>query len=456
MVLIGFKVRNSKKATSRWFALLPGFLHDRINRSPDLQKIIKNTAWLIGDRILRMIVGMLVGVWVARYLGPDQYGLINYAMAFVGIFGGLASLGLNGIVVRDLVRAPEDANATLGTAFLLQLLAGSLSLALAIIAIMVFRPGDDLLLGMVVVLGFILVFKATEVIRYWFESQVQSRFIVLVENGAYMLSIVIKIIFISIRASLMAFVWTTFVEGLLIAVGFLFVYILHRGPLRTWRPYLKRARSLLNESWPLLISGTLVLVNMNLDKVMIGQLANAREVGIYSAANVFVGFWYFVPVAIIGSIAPKLIATHASNIHRYHELSKRIYKYFGIGGSMLALLFSLFSESIISFFYGYQFRNGGPVLAISIWAIVFVFQVSFRGRLLVIEGEQIYISVLILLGTVTNIFLNFLLIPTYGAIGGAIAYTASWGMSAIVFPAFFNKTRHHAVWSVGLDWIPSK
>jgi len=444
-------MRNEKNTLIKQLTSFPYFLRNRITQSPDLQKALNNTKWLVIEKLLRMVIGLIVGVWVARYLGPVQYGLMNYALAFVAIFSGIASFGLNGIVVRDVIKKDKSVGETLGTAFILQVFGGLLTLSFIAIVIRYIRPGETLILNMVLVLGFVFIFKSTEVIKYWFESLVQSRYSVFVEGSAYLISSVIKIALIVIKAPLMAFVWALFIEGLITAAGLFIVYTYKGWRINAWQVSCKRVLSLLKDSWPLLVSGTLVLINMSIDKVMLGQLANDQEVGFYSAANVFVGFWYFIPMVIIGSIAPKLIKMHTLDLYKYDDLSKKIYLFLGGGSFIVALIFSFASDALVLFLYGDQFKSAGSVLAISIWSIVFIFQVSFRGRLLVIENEQIYVTILILMGTLTNIFLNFLLIPICGAIGSAIAFTASWGFSALIFPMIFKKTRHHAMWSLGLN-----
>ena len=138
------------------------------------KRILDDAAWLFADRIIRMGVGLVVGVWVARYLGPEQFGLLNYAMAIVAMFGAFAGLGLNGIIVRDLVKDPDCANITLGTAFSLQFISGLLVFGLAVAAINFTRPDDALSKLAVAILGFALVFRATDVVKYWFESRIKN------------------------------------------------------------------------------------------------------------------------------------------------------------------------------------------------------------------------------------------------------------------------------------------
>lgn len=107
-------------AKSGWFRYFPASLRTKIEHCPNFQKALNNISWLFADRILRMGAGLFVTIWLARYLGAEQFGLLNYATAFVALFSALATMGLNGIIVRDLVKSPETANIVLGTAFVMQ------------------------------------------------------------------------------------------------------------------------------------------------------------------------------------------------------------------------------------------------------------------------------------------------------------------------------------------------
>lgn len=162
----------------RWLRFLPASIRNRIQDSQNVQKIIGNVGWLFFDKVLRMGVGLFVGVWVARYLGPERFGIMSYGIAFVGLFSAIGTLGLNGIVVRDLVRNPADKDATLGTAFVLQTLGGLVGTILALVSIEYAKPDDEVLKIIVLILGTAMVFRASDIVKYWFESKVQSKVVV--------------------------------------------------------------------------------------------------------------------------------------------------------------------------------------------------------------------------------------------------------------------------------------
>lgn len=434
------------KVPPAWLKLIPAPLRARIEHRPHLLKALTNTGWLFGDQILRMTVGLLVGVWIARYLGPEQFGLLSYAMAFVALFGTIASLGLNGIVVRDLVKDPSGANTTLGTAFVLQFIGGFMAFGLAIAAIGLARPDDSLSRLMVAVLGFVMVFKSTEVVKYWFESQVQSKYTVMVENGAFLLFAAVKVALVLNGASLMAFVWAAFAEGGVLSAALLGVYAWRRGRLSEWRPCYIRAKTLLKDSWPLIISGLAVIIYMRIDQIMLGQMLGDESVGIYSAAVRISEIWYFIPMAIVASVFPSLMqnqdqAAFTKNFQRLFDLM------FAISFPM-ALLMAAFSTLIVRVLFGVGYLDASPVLSVYAWAILFAFLGVPAGRWYLYADLQKLALARTALGAVVNVTLNMMLIPRYGPVGAAYATLAAIAISNVLFNALDGRTRHLFVMQV--------
>jgi PST family polysaccharide transporter len=287
--------------------LIPAFIYKRIEHRPNLLKIVDNIGWLFVDKILRMGVGLLVGVWVARYLGPEQFGLFSFASAFVGMFGAVAGLGLQSIVVRDIVRDPTCKEETLGTAVVLQLIGGLLSYACVVGTIFWFRPEDSLAKLMVSILGAILLFKFSDVALYWFESQVLSKYIVWVQNGCFLIFGIIKVVFIIGSFPLHAFVIVAVVEAIFVAVLMLIMLGLHGPKLKQFRFSITRSRELLADSWPLLLASMAIMVYMKIDQIMLGQMLGDDAVGIYSSAVRISEVWYFIPMMVVASVSPSVL-----------------------------------------------------------------------------------------------------------------------------------------------------
>jgi len=431
----------NKNMTPKWIAALPSFLRNHKEHHPNFQKILINTSWLFGDKILRMGVGLFVGVWIARYLGPEQFGLLNYALAFFALFTSVANLGLNGIVVRDLVQDPSITETTLGSAFFLSVFGGFSAFALSLLAISYARPDDELAKFIVVLLSLLMVFKATDVVRYWFESQVQSKYVVWMENGVFLTMSTVKIGLILTNAPLIAFVWVIFVEALIVAVGLLGIYTWTGGNLATWRFRFVRATVLLKDSWPLILSGLAIMVYMRIDQIMLGQMLGDESVGIYTAAVRISEIWYFIPITIVASVFPSIIEAKKQNETLYYHRLQNLYNIMVMLALALAILMTFLSDWVVTLMFGNAYLEAGTVLSIHIWAGIFVFLGVASGKWFLIEGLQRYSFYRTLLGVVVNIALNLIMIPKFGVLGAAWATVISYAVAAMFSDALQKATR---------------
>lgn len=409
--------------------------------SPSLRKIIGNTAWLFGDKILRMVLGLLVGVWVARYLGPEQFGLYNYAVAFVSLFSTFATLGLDGIVVRDIVREPSCQNETLGTAFVLKLLGGIATLLLTVGTISLVRPEDNLIRWLVAIIAAGTVFQAFDTIDFWFQSQVQSKYTVYAKTTAYLLINGVKIVLIQMRAPLIAFAWTALAEIALGAVGLVIAYLVKGHALRAWQCSLIHAKKLLKDSWPLIFSTIVITIYMRIDQLMLGMMIADKAVGVYSAAVRVSELWYFVPGAIVNSIVPSIIEAKAISESLYYERLQKLLSFLSKISYAIAIPISFFSSQIIMLIYGEKYIDAGPVLAIHIWAGLFVSLGLARIPWMLAEQFMKFELATTAVGAVINIVLNLLLIKRYGGLGAAIATVIAQIVATYGANALYAKTR---------------
>lgn len=420
---------------------LPAFIRSRIAHRPNLIKIINNIGWLFFDKVLRMGVGLLVGVWVARYLGPEQFGLLNFAMAFIGLFGAIATLGLQGIVVRDIVRDPENARVTLGTAAILQLIAGLLTFLLILAVIAWLRPDDPLARGIVAIMGAMMLFRASEIAVYWFESQVQSKYTVWVQNSVFLFFAVIKAVLILQQAPLIAFVWAMLAEAGFAAL-LLLIVMGKAGPgLRSLTGSLQRAKSLLRDSWPLLLSGIAVMLYMRIDQIMLGQMIGDEAVGIYSAAVRISEIWYFIPMAIVASVFPSIVNAKKISEVLYHERLLRLCTLMTWLSIAIALPLTFIADWLVSLLYGTAYQGAGSVLLIHIWAAVFVFQGVASGVFFTVENQARKSLYRTALGAVSNVMLNVVLITYYGINGAAVATVLSQFVANYLYDLFDNSVR---------------
>jgi len=424
-----------------WLKFLPAFIARKIEGRHNLQNIIGNTGWLFADKIVRMGVGLIVGVWVARYLGPVQFGIFNYAQAFVSLFAVFATLGLDGIVVRDIVRDPACREETLGSAFLLKLTGGFLTLLLTVGSIYLLRPGDSLTRLLVTVTAVGAIFQVFDVIDFWFQSQVLSKFTVIARNAAFLVVSLAKIVLILKQAPLVAFALAGLVEIVLGAAGLVVAYRVHGYRLKFWKGSVSRAKVLLMESWPLVLSGLAIMVYMKIDQVMLGEMVGDEAVGLYSAAIRVSEIWYFIPTAIVSSVFPAIVAAKSIDEKTYYDRLKKLFKLLVGIAYLISIPLSLLATHIISALYGKSYLAAGSILSIHIWASVFVFIGVGQGPWNITEGLIKLSLQRTLAGAIMNIALNVILIPRYGGIGAAIATVVSYATSAFFMNAFDKRTK---------------
>lgn len=421
--------------------IIPAFVRNRIAHRPNLVKIVDNIGWLFFDKILRMGVGVLVWVWIARYLGPDQFGLLNFAMAFTGLFGALAALGLQGIVVRDIVRDPKSTNQTLGTAALLQLIAGLVTFLLIFISIAYLRPDDALSRSVVAILGTIMTLKASEIAVYWFESQVQSKYTVWVQNSVFLVFSAIKVAMIMQSAPIVAFAWAMLAEAAVGALVLLFVMGI-RGPrLNQLAVNFERAKSLLRDSWPIIISSISIAVYTKIDQIMLGQMAGDEVVGIYSAAVRISEIWYFVPMGIMASVFPAILEAKKRSELEFYERLQKLFDLMVTISVFVALPMTFMAIPLIQILFGDSYAEAGVVLTIHIWAAVFVFLGVANGSWFLVENRLLLSLHRTALGAVSNIILNLILIPAFGVTGAALALVISQALASFFYDGLQKETR---------------
>jgi O-antigen/teichoic acid export membrane protein len=420
---------------------ISNFIHRRIGHGPNLVKIVHNISWLFFDKILRMGVGFFVGVWIVRYLGPEQFGLLSFAIAFAGLFGALAALGLQGIVVRDIVRKPNCAPETLGTTAILQLIGGIAAYLIVLVAIVYLRPDDGIAFTIVSILGSTMLLKASEISVYWFESKVLSKYIVWVQNGVFLVFATVKVILILEKASLIAFVWIMLAEAVVVATILLGVMSKYGLLLTKLRVSIKRAKSLLKDSWPLLLSGISITIYMKIDQIMLGHMIGDEAVGIYSAALRISEVWYFIPVVIVASTFPAILEAKKRSEKQYYLRMQKLYDLMVVISLVVMLPMVFLSIHIVTLLFGEAYRDAGIILSIHIWGTIFVSLGLASGAWFTAENRQVLILQRTASGAVFNVALNLLLIPNFGGIGAAIATVASQAVSTLLFDGLQIETR---------------
>lgn len=407
-----------------------------------LMKYFKNTSWLFGEKILRMSVGLFVGIWVARYLGPDQYGLFSYAQSFVGLFVAFSTLGLDSIVVREIVKNNSKSEDIIGTAFWLKII-GAVSVLLILAVAINFTSNDYSTNYMVFIIASGMIFQSFNVIDFYFQSKVLSKYIVYSNILSLLTSSILKVLCILNDAPLMAFAWIILFDNIILAAGFIYYYIKINKDFKIRKVKFNSdtALKLLNDSWPLILSGIIISIYMKIDQIMIKEMLSSEAVGQYAAAVKLSETWYIIPMITSTSLFPAIINSRKINKELYYKRLQKLYDLLIWLAITITIAMTFLSDWIVTFLYGIEFSQTASVLNIHIWASVFVFGGVAAGKWIVSENLQKYANYFLLIGLFTNLILNYNLIEIYGIYGAAIATLISQAIASLFAPLIFKETR---------------
>lgn len=409
---------------------LPNIIRRCCPGDGELRRLIGNTGWQWADNLMRMAVGLVVGVWLARYLGPEQYGLYSYALAFVSIFAVAAALGLDDLIVRDAVSHPQQQRELLGSAAALRLLGGGVTLGGAVAAILVLRPGDRVSHELVAIIAAGALFQSVGVIEFWFHSQLQARLVVLGKCAAFMLTSLARVGLILAGAPLVAFAWVALAEVALGGVGLLAAYRHSGGRIGEWQVSPARIKGLLRDGWPLMAASMVITIYLRIDQVMLGELAGDGEVGIYAVAVRLAEVWYFVPAALYWSLFPGIAAARGNDEGLFFDRLQKFYNVAAAAGYLIALPTALLAHWLVPLLFGGDYAGSGTMLAVLIWGNLFSgLEMARSGFLTAMNWTRLYL-VTASLGCLLNIALNWLLIPKFGGMGAAVASVVSYWFAA--------------------------
>jgi polysaccharide transporter, PST family len=406
-----------------------------------LNKIFSNIGWLFGDKVLRMGSNLFIGVWLARYLGTEQFGMLNYATAFVSLFAPISTLGLDSLVVRDLLKEESNKDVLIGTTFNLKLMGGLACCLTSVISIWFLRANSQQTIEIVAIMSIATLFQSFDAIELWFQSQVQSKHIVIVKNAAFFIINLLRIVFILVQTSLINFVWLGVLEFGLGGIGLIAIYTSQGFSLRSWRWDISIAAKLLKESWPLILSGLSIMIYMRIDQIMLGEMLGNRSVGIYAAAAKISEVWYFIPMAIVSSFAPSIYEAKKISEELYYQRIGKLIKSMFLLSLVLSVFISLFSDYLVINLFGVNYLESAHILSIHIWASLFVFIGIAALPWFTAEQLTIYSFYTTAVGAIMNIVMNLVLIPRYGGTGAAIATVISYAAASFLLNSMHPITR---------------
>lgn len=407
-------------------------------------RFLQNTSWLVFGKIFQMIIQFFIGIISARYLGPDNFGTISYISSFITFFASIVLLGLNGVLINELVVNRNREGEIVGTAIYLRFIVGALS-TLLLYVIIIFSEGiDSEFFTVAIIMSIQLPLYAFDSIGYWFQSQLLSKKIVLIQSVAFLFVATYKVYILISKKTVTWFAFSASLNIFLMALLYFLVYKRSSSQKLRFSPTF--AKRLLRQCFPFLLETLMVQIYAQTDKVMIRNLmGSVGQVGIYTACTTICGLIGFIPVAIIDSGRPVIMELKAHNDAKYELRLKQLIAAVSWISILYSLCISLFSYPILYILYGKEFISGNLCLKIVVWYTAFSFLGGIRSIWLICEKKNMYVFWLSLLGAITNVALNLFLIPKYGINGAAFATFLTQVLSNLIYPMFFKQTQRFSL-----------
>lgn len=409
-------------------------------------KIVKNASWIVAGKVIQMVISFLVGLLTVRYLGPENYGLINYGTAYTLFFTSVCTLGINSVIVKEFIDAPNQEGKIIGTALGLRAVSSLLSV-LIIVGISFVLDADEPLTRLVVALCSLgVVFNIFETFNYWFQSRLESKKTAIASLIAYSAMAVYKVFLLITQKPVAYFSLATSVDYLFVAIVlFIFYKCDHGASLSFSWAY---GKALLKKSYHYILPGLMVSIYGQTDKVMLKHMVNEAETGFYSTATVICGLWGFIIYAIIDSMTPPIMEAHQNNHQKFNRLNRLLYCIIFYVCAFVSLVFTIFGEQLIGILYGAEYLPAALPLKIVTWYTAFSYLGGARNAWVVCENAQKYLKFIYSAAAVCNVLLNYILIPFYGAAGAAIASLATQIITIIVIPFFIRGMRENSIMMV--------
>lgn len=387
------------------------------------KQVFNNAKWIVACKIVQSLLQLFVGMLCARYLGPSNYGLINYASSIVAFVTPLMKLGLDSTLVYELVQNPDKEGEIMGTSLLMNIVSSVVCIIGIVTFVSVVNAGDKVVIIVCVLYSLSLFFSALEMIQYWFQYKLLSKYASVVMLISYIFVSSYKIFLLISSKSVYWFALTNSIDFGIIGISLILLYIKKSSSRLTFSR--KRAAELFEKSKYYIFASLMIVVYHNTDHIMLTMMAGQKENGIYSAAITCAIVVQFVYTAIIDSYRPLILTSKKRNEHEYEKNMSGLYCVITYLTVMQSIAFTVLAGIIVNILYGAEYADAIPVLRIAVWYIVFSVMGTVRNVWILAEEKQKYLTVINFSGAVINIVLNFYLIPVYGACGAAAASLAT-------------------------------
>lgn len=403
-------------------------------------KIIGNTSWMMFNKIYSMLISLIVGALSARYLGPSNYGLLNYGTSIIAFFSTISGLGFASTLVIELVQREEERGKILGTALVFRFITSVFSFITIYITVLILEPNNYQLQLVTMLQAFAVILNTHEILLFWFQMRLEMQKVTIASMIALTVTAIWRIVLLMKKASIEFFALSNSITALVTCICVsVFFFKSKQVPKLLYEK--KIGIALLKNSYHFIISGLAITLYTQLDRIMLGKMVSAEAVGYYSAAMTIANMWVFVPQAIIDSVRPVLTDIKKNDDNEYKQKYKQLICLINVIGVAVGIVIVLFGKLAIRILYGESYMSATSALMILIWSTSFSIIGTARTIWIVTENKNKYVKYYIFIGAAVNILLNAVMIPKWEITGAACATLISQIVVAIIAPYIFKETR---------------
>jgi O-antigen/teichoic acid export membrane protein len=396
----------------------------------------------MGERIFAALLGLVVVAVVARHLGPADFGLLSYAFALASLFAIVGHLGLDSLIVRELVLEPEKATNVLGTVFTMKVAAYLLAALALLVYTTLLKNHSQTEVHLLYLAAASIALAPAMTFTSWFHAKVLARYVSISGTLALLVAGFGKLALVFVGAGVIAIAAMNVVQIVFAAAIGIFFYIRIKGPpLTSWEFSPEAARALLSESWMIFLGSIFAVIYLKIDQVMLRWLVGPQEVGVYAVAAQLSEAAYFIPTAIVASVFPKLIELRKTDEVAFHLRLQTLFDLLALAALAVLLSVLLLGESIVTVIFGAPYYKAVPILVVHILAVPFIFLRFAFSKWIIIEEFAVFSLITQGLGALMNVVLNMVLIPYIAGLGAAMATVASYATASYFALLFSRKTR---------------
>lgn len=405
--------------------------------------VVKNAGWLIAGRIIQMLISLVVGLLTARYLGPSNYGLINYANAYTAFFMAFCTLGINSVLVQEFVNYPEQEGTIIGSTLAMRAISSFCSAGMIIGIVSIVERDEPTTIAVTALCSIGLLFNIFETFNYWFQSKLQSKVTSIVILVSYAVTALYKVVLLVLNKSVLWFAFSTALDYICIGILLLIAYRKYNGKALSFS--IDVSKRILKKSVSFILPGLMVSIYGYADKFMLKQMLDEASTGYYASATAVCSMWTFVLTAIIDSMYPTIMESYKTDKELFEKKNRQLYAIVFYVSVAVSTFISIFAKPIVSILYGQAYLPAVNPLRVITWYTAFSYLGVARNAWIVCENKQKLLKYIYIVSALSNVILNCFFIPSLGATGAALASLITQILTTLVVPLFIKDIRYNSV-----------